>query len=219
MRKHQPTRRTFRPQLEALEAREVPSTTPLAGVQGLPTAAQVQNAINALTAGLQAQFSKPVTQQETLALAIFATYPQNPGTTAGYLLTSLTPQDAIDASKLIGQANSFSAEQKKLTSDITSGASKQQIAADYSAASSLFAQIKSTATRIQNDAMVDEQIFSQALASSGLLNSTDQQMVTYAESQITKAAQTATNTLNFVTPIANTAEPGGFPTIAANSST
>jgi hypothetical protein len=206
-------RSTFRPCLEMLETREVPSAALPLATGSSASAAALQSSLTSATSYLTSLSGKPMTGQESLALQIFGTYPTNPGTMTGFLLAALTPADALQAANLHKEVNTLQFDQSTLTNDINNGATAQQIAVDYTAAGSTYGQIKNTATQIENTANADKQIIMFA-QQSGMLNPTDAMQATYALNQINRAAQNAVNNLNAATAIADTTEPFNFPTIA-----
>jgi hypothetical protein len=183
------TNLTFQPQLERLEARDLPSTSSLGSLAALSPSLMSSS----LPSG---QISPPTLYG--IAIAALAVSPIN------------------TAKSIPGLVSQLQTDQQNLTADINSNASTATIASAYSGASNVYGQIKSANSHLTNTAKTDTEVIALFLFS-GVLNSTDELLAVGTLFEIESQVKMATSSVDMANSIANTPEPDGFPTIAANS--
>jgi hypothetical protein len=212
MRGNRAQARSFHPQLEPLEAREVPSV--MGGLSYGAGGGGGKGAHAAQTATTSS--SDDSDDDENATTTTTKTHKSSSSPLLGIGLTTLTGPVQSGVNDMNSLLTKLRTDQQTLTNDINAGATSQTIAADYSAASSVFGQIKADQRQISAQASTDQTFILLALASSKG-NKITLGLGFFTLQNLSTLNASASNTLSTATGVANTAEPGGFPTIAQNS--
>jgi hypothetical protein len=217
---------SFRPQVEVLEARVVPATTtPLSGnlLSQLPALLSSTGSTNANGQLNLANGQNLLTQAGQMNNANGSNSSGSTGrqhliepvvSSLGFGIGTLFfPVQSAVQQQTTANSN-LTTDVAAITSDVDQGASSQTIAVAYAKASNAFTQVNTLESQVKTQARTDE-VFIALNFFSHTLNRTDEGVAGLTAFLINKNAKTAASTFNTANTTANTAQPGGFPSVAS----
>jgi hypothetical protein len=185
MSRNRPAARSFRPQLEGLEQRDMPAPlAPYPGLGGAAGRALNPAAISVASARLEALVSNPTTNQQRLGLAVLGIYPFQPGTPVGQAFAALAAKSGQSLGQLNGQVSTLQSQPSLGT----------------------FGTIQSLGSGIQTQASLEARYILR-VAVTGHPNSTDLLQMVYALNGLQHTTQVTTNDVNTASAIVNGSGP------------